>query len=162
MGIGGQFPIDDSARLAAGFFTVEGSGGITLYIPPKLIEKPDAFALFVAPHIGGTFVVDGLRAFIAGCAIGAGNAWVGATYEPKLIAGTWTNEDADADPVTAIGMRNSLSLNGLYSIFSIEIGHQFDEYGGGLHHSAVLLGRLDVGAAVMMGLLAVSRLANQR
>ncbi|MFO0554184.1 MAG: hypothetical protein U0271_37735 [Polyangiaceae bacterium] len=112
----------------------------------------------LAPNLGMS-LGQGIKAFQIGIGVGGGVGWIGATYEPKLIAGTWDREDDDLDEVPLVGMRNSVDLNLFFGAASVEVGHEVDYYVHDFHDSVVAFFRLDVGVflpLVITGLMSNS------
>ncbi len=102
--------------------------------------------LIYGGELGYSFDTTTLHAFNLAGAIGFGTPWVGATYRPRLIAGTIS--PFGQLPQGSIGMRNSLMVHFLADIFSFEVGHQFETGPNGLQHDIPILFGFNPAAAV--------------
>ncbi|MFO0550172.1 MAG: hypothetical protein U0271_17390 [Polyangiaceae bacterium] len=143
LSIGGRVPVTDDPRVDQGL-AMEAALGATLTLGRKnpLDSGDPEFQL--SPHIGVTTGPNTI-AFAAGMGIGGGVGLFSAAYEPQLIAGKWTGPNT-GDTYALVGMRNSVTLGVFFNIISLEVGHEFSYYADGIRQSAVVLGRLDLGA----------------
>jgi hypothetical protein len=143
---GVRIPINDDPRVDGGF-AMDGSFGVSLALakhrrsPIDTTPHPE---LHLSPHLGLT-TEPGILAFSLGMGVGGGISMLSVAYEPKLLAGRWE------DPITKedfplVGMRNSGTLGLFFGILSFEAGHELDCYAGAIHPSAIVMGRLDLGA----------------
>ncbi len=86
----------------------------------------------VNPELGYTYDASGLNAFNLTCGVGWGFSVLAVGYHPRLIVG---NDKG----MNAIGMRNGITAHLVADILSVEVGHQFVQYGGAYHQSLQFL-----------------------
>lgn len=145
--LGSRLSVNDDPLVDLGF-TYDQTFGVTL----AYTRDSAGFGLNsggrpefdLAPNLGMS-LGQGIKAFQIGIGVGGGVGWIGATYEPKLIAGTWDREDDGLDEVPLVGMRNSVDLNLFFGAVSVEVGHEVDYYLHDYHDSVVAFFRLDIG-----------------
>lgn len=146
LAMGGRIPLNNDPRVNGGF-AMDGSLGVSLAFakhrrsPIDTTPHPE---LHLSPHLGLT-TEPGIFAFSLGMGVGGGISMVSVAYEPKLLAGRW-EDPITRDHFPLVGMRNSGTLSLFFGILSFEAGYEFDYYAGDIHPSAVVMGRLDLGA----------------
>lgn len=115
--------------------------------------RGDAFsapALFIVPEVGYTGSFVDLYLLNLGCDVGGGAPLFFGTIRPRFLAGTVKGASE-----LVLGMRNSAVFHGFYDMFTLELGHEFLEYGGRLHHSVSVAAGFNF-LAILTAVLAAS------
>ncbi|MFO0548123.1 MAG: hypothetical protein U0271_07030 [Polyangiaceae bacterium] len=132
------FTGEQSLGVTLSYFEHGGGFGVNMSGQPEFV---------LAPNLGVSYG-QAITAFQFGIGVGGGFGWLGVTYEPKLVAGTWDREDDELDEVPLVGMRNSIELNLLFGGLAVEVGHEVDYYRDDFHDSLVAFFRFDVGMVI--------------